>query len=333
VSYSVIAVTGASGLERFSGAALYQGFDLAAFDVHAPTEHLVIVDEGVPVARASIWARSLPPLEGRRAGAVGHYGASTDEGAAAVLDRACARLRELGCETAVGPIDGTTWRRYRFVTERSAEPPFFLEPDNPDSYPEQFAAAGFAPLAGYTSALTRDLSAHDPRLDRVAARMEAAGVRVRALDTEHVDDELARIHGVSLLAFEHAFLYTPISREEFTAQYRAIIPYVDARLVLMAEDAAGRAVGYGFGVPDLAQARRGEVVDTVIVKTVAVVPGREFAGLGGLIVERLHGAGRDLGLTRAIHALMHESNNSRNLSGHYAETIRRYTLYSRGLDR
>jgi L-amino acid N-acyltransferase YncA len=333
MSHSVTAVTRASDLERFSGAALYQGFDLPAFDIHAPTEHLVVLDGGVPAARASIWARSLPLLEGLRAGAVGHYAASTEAAASLVLERACARLRELGCETAVGPIDGTTWRRYRFVTERFAEPPFFLEPDNPDSYPGQFAAAGFAPLAGYTSALTRDLSAHDPRLDRVTERMDAAGVRVRALDATHLDDELARIHEVSLLAFEHAFLYTPVSREEFVAQYRAIIPYVDAKLVLIAEDAAGRAVGYGFGVPDLAQARRGRVVDTVIVKTVAVVPGREFAGLGGLIVERLHGAGRDLGLTRAIHALMHESNNSRNLSGHYAETIRRYTLYSKGLDR
>ena len=36
---------------------------------------------------------------------------------------------------AVGPLDGSTWRRYRLVTERGVEPPFFMEPDNPDDWP------------------------------------------------------------------------------------------------------------------------------------------------------------------------------------------------------
>lgn len=40
---------------------------------------------------------------------------------------------------------------------------------------------------------------------------------------------------------------------------------------------------------------------------------------------------RALGFTRAIHALMHETNKSRNLSAHYAKTIRRYTLFSKKL--
>jgi hypothetical protein len=32
-----------------------------------------------------------------------------------------------------------------------------------------------------------------------------------------------------------------------------------------------------------------------------------------------------------IHALMHESNNSLNLSGHYARPFRRYALFARDL--
>jgi len=39
-----------------------------------------------------------------------------------------------------------------------------------------------------------------------------------------------------------------------------------------------------------------------------------------------------MGFTRAIHALMHETNKSRNLSARYARTIRRYTLFSKRLD-
>jgi hypothetical protein len=45
----------------------------------------------------------------------------------------------------------------------------------------------------------------------------------------------------------------------------------------------------------------------------------------------VHAAAQSLGFTRAIHALMHQTNKSRNLSAHYARTIRRYTLFSKRL--
>jgi hypothetical protein len=40
---------------------------------------------------------------------------------------------------------------------------------------------------------------------------------------------------------------------------------------------------------------------------------------------------RKLGFRRAIHALMHEENVSRTISGRYGRTIRRYALYARPL--
>jgi GNAT superfamily N-acetyltransferase len=101
-------------------------------------------------------------------------------------------------------------------------------------------------------------------------------------------------------------------------------------LVLLAEH-AGRPVGYVFVVPDLLAAQRGEPVTTVIVKTLAVLPGRAYAGLGAVLLAEVHAAARRLGFRRAMHALMHETNTSRNLSAHYAATIRRYALFLRRL--
>jgi hypothetical protein len=40
---------------------------------------------------------------------------------------------------------------------------------------------------------------------------------------------------------------------------------------------------------------------------------------------------RELGYLRAIHALMHEQNASRNLSRHYAHPMRRYALFGKAL--
>jgi predicted N-acetyltransferase YhbS len=115
------------------------------------------------------------------------------------------------------------------------------------------------------------------------------------------------------------------------AQYRAIQARVNPQLVLLAEQAE-RAVGYVFAMPDYAQAQRGEPITTVIVKTLAVLPARANAGLGAVLLGKVHEQAQAMGFTRAIHALMHETNKSRNLSARYARTIRRYTLFAKRLD-
>jgi hypothetical protein len=69
----------------------------------------------------------------------------------------------------------------------------------------------------------------------------------------------------------------------------------------------------------------------VILKTLAVHPDFGGLGLGGLLTARCHDAARQLSYRRVIHALMHETNNSRRISSHTAVPVRRYTLYARGL--
>jgi hypothetical protein len=75
------------------------------------------------------------------------------------------------------------------------------------------------------------------------------------------------------------------------------------------------------------------MIDTLIIKTVAVAPAMANHGLGGLLVGLVQRRARDLGYRRAIHALMHEQNVSRHISRRYAHTIRRYALYVRRFPR
>jgi len=153
---------------------------------------------------------------------------------------------------------------------------------------------------------------------------------VRSLNVDRFQAELEAIYTLSLISFRDNFLYTPIESAEFMVQYSQIQPYLQPELVLLAEQ-AGKLVGFLFALPDLLQAQRGQAIDTVIIKTVAVLPGRAYAGLGNLLVSRCQAIAAQLGYTRAIHALMHDDNQSRNLSSRYAHTIRRYTLFSKGL--
>lgn len=293
--------------------------------------HLLVVRDRMAIAaQASLWWHNTPLLPNQRIGAIGHYAALDGQAATLLLEAACGQLHDHHGTLAVGPMDGNTWRRYRLVSDRGTEPPFFLEPDTPPEWCDHFLAAGFAPLAVYRSALNTDLSTVDPRMEAVERRLQESAIRVRSLDITQFEAELQRIYALSLVSFRHNFLYTPIEASEFMAQYGQIRSSVQPNLVLLAEQDRN-LVGFLFAIPDLAQAQRGRAIDTIIIKTVAVQPGRTYAGLGNVLVSRCQAIARELGYTRAIHALMHDSNNSRNLSARYAQPMRRYTLFSKTL--
>jgi GNAT superfamily N-acetyltransferase len=284
---------------------------------------------GDVVARCSLWWQTTPVHGDHRLGLIGHYAARDAEAAAQLLELACERLAAQDCTMAVGPMDGSTWQHYRLLTERGSEPGFFLEPDNPDEWPAHFSGNGFTVLATYVSALATNLSRPDPRLVRVAERAAARGIRIRALDLERFEAELRCLHRLALAGFEQNFLYTPIDESEFMALYRPLRPTIRPELSLIAER-HGQPVGFVFALPDLLQVRRGESIDTVILKTVAVHPDHRSGGLGSLLVARCHEVAHSLGYRRAIHALMHETNDSRKISRrNEARVMRRYALFAR----
>ena len=319
--------------QPYRDSVLLRDVDPAALLRQRPDESWLALDaRGAPAARASLWWSEAPALAGERQGAIGPNGAVDAESAAALLHHLSARLRARQCTLAVGPMDGNTWRRYRFVTERGHAPPFFLEPENPAEYPQHFRDAGFQVLASYYSSVNEDLAVEDGRVGRARERLGAQGITLRSLRPDDFENELDRLYDLSVVAFRDNYLYTPISREEFVAQYRQVKPLLVPGLVCLAE-ADGETVGYGFCLPDISQQQRGEPVDTAIVKTVAVLPGRRQAGLGAWLVADVQQRARALGFRRAIHALMHESNRSRNISRHTAQSMRGYSLFAKRLAR
>jgi predicted N-acetyltransferase YhbS len=296
-----------------------------------PDAHWVLVREnGALLARCSLWWKKVPPFPDNNLGLIGHYAAVDSDSGRVLLRHACEQLASNGCTMAVGPMDGSTWRHYRFITERGPEPPFFLEIDHPDDWPRHFISEGFATLANYTSALNADLTRVDPRIPAIEERISRMEITIRPAQADKMDDELHRTHEVSLRSFQNNFLYTPLDENEFLAQYRKVLPNVRADLVLLAER-NGELVGFVFALPDLLQAARGEPVDRFVMKTLAVIPECWSVGLGTLLMARSHETARDLGYKACVHAFMHESNRSQTMSNRSAKIIRRYTLFSKAL--
>jgi hypothetical protein len=269
------------------------------------------------------WGDGTPRLPGdpRPCGLIGNFHPREAADAARILDEAESALRRAGCAVAIGPMDGSTWRNYRLVTSGTENrAPFLLEPTNPPEWPSYFATAGWRPLARYVSSVAPldDASA----ATRARSRLEALGVRIRALRGDDYTGELRRIFPTCLRSFASNFLYTPITEDAFVSLYGKAESLVDPDLVLIA--AQGETIaGFVFCLPD---------GPTLLVKTLARLPDRAFAGLGAVLLEQVHAAARAKGMTEAIHALKHEDNPSCQTSArHGGRVFREYTLFHKPL--
>ncbi|MBI4346149.1 MAG: N-acetyltransferase [Elusimicrobia bacterium] len=296
----------------------------------APDDRLERVEGGEVAARCSLWWVRVPELAGERLGAIGHFAAGTESAALAVLEEACRALRARGCTLAIGPMDGNTWRRYRLLTERGDAPPFFLEIDNPDEYPAWFRAAGFGPIAGYRSTVDPALDEPYPRYARARERLDRLGVTIRPIDPARLEAELKLAYQVARSAFRNAFLYMPLEEREFVELHQGMEPVVREGLSALAfhgED----PVGLILAVPDLLQRRRGAPETDYLIKTLAIAPGRAYAGLGTVLMAHTRAIASTKGLSRAIHALMHDQNVSTAVCAGHTRLLRRYTLFSKRL--
>ncbi|MDB5070328.1 MAG: hypothetical protein JWM87_1439 [Candidatus Eremiobacteraeota bacterium] len=278
---------------------------------------------GMLRARCSLWWRDTPAHGGRRTGFIGCTESDDADALAALLTRAAARLSEMRCDLAVGPVDGDTWHRYRLVTFTDGTPPFALEPYSALDAIVPWQHAGFTPLETYASYRDDALAERDARVAALEARLKDAGVTLRQLDLACFDRELEQIHAVALRGFRDAPLFAPIGFPAFAELYRPLAPLLDPRLCPVAE-CDGRIVGVLFALRDP------RAPHTVVLKTVVRDNDRRLAGLGFVLTGRARAAAHALGATRAISALQHDGSVARSLAAQ-AVVFRRYAVLAKEL--
>lgn len=277
---------------------------------------------GAPLARVSLTtADDLAGAPGRH-GLVGHYEAADAEAGVTLLEHGLSLLRMRGAAHVLGPMNGSTWGRYRLVVPGTPPFPwFFSEPRNPEDYPAHFEAAGFAPIAWYES---RVAPAGGDFPERLEQRLHREGFRERAFDPSRAEEELAALHALSVDAFAHNLYYRPLPTEAFVAMYRPLVPKLDPDLVRLVHAPDGSLAAYVLAFPDLL------APDRVVLKTLAAGSAWRNRGLGAFLTSRVHQLAGEKGYRQVIHALMHVDNASVGISGRTGgELIRRYALYGR----
>lgn len=317
-----------SSIPEFALAEGLAGPETLAPSSEFPDGRMYLTDNAGPViAHAALWWRDTPCHEGLPVGTIGGFAAIDEDAARLLLHGAVEKMGESGAKIVVGPMNGNTWRRHRFVVESGGRVPFLLEPRNPGEYSGWWESSGFSVLSRYSSSVMQ-LDGTGTMPDAVKSRLEHSGVTIRKLDVSCYEDELRLIHEISLKSFSGNFLYTPLEEEAFLDAYRKVRDHLDPAFVRIAER-NGEPCGFVFGITDLEAAARGEK-PALIVKTLAVDPAAKCAGLGTLLVDEIHRAAWEKGYSEAIHALQHETNTSLKITGrHQGEVLRRYALFSR----
>lgn len=245
--------------------------------------------------------------------------------ATALLARCQQHLHQSGIRTIVGPMDGDTWHAYR-TSDPSDHIPFLLDRQTPPWYGGMFRAAGYRVCDQYLSSwIPADHLSWD-RLERSLSRIDAAGIRLRALDIQDWDAELARIHELSLEAFADNYWAEPLDIESFRRLYDPWREQLPTEGIVIASR-GGRTLAYAISCPQtLPDGSR-----QTIIKTVATSRSRYARGLGALLVEWLHRKSCHDGHRGVIHALMHSQNPSTRILSSCATTLCTYSLWRKDL--
>lgn len=310
--------------------------DVQDFGAGLPPQALgQVTTAGQTLAQCALWWHDTP--DHRRIGTLGKLEATDADAAIALLRQACDYLKQQGCTFALGPMDGSTWQSYRCATDWNAGPPFLGEPQTDPRWLDWLAQAGFGPVAQYESRLCEDLhQTWTPRWRRHRLR-NIALTSARGVAPEIL---LAEIYPLVMASFRRQPWFLPLPEAIFAQAYRPLLAQVDPALVQLAwakgeavtgevitgkanESGRDRLVGFLLALPDYLappEQRR------LIIKTLAIYPGRAQAGLGYLLLEAAHQAGAAQGYRQAIHALMHSHNPSLNLSRRYSQPFREYGL-------
>ncbi len=269
-------------------------------------------------ARAQLF-RTAPDWDGLKSLAIGGIYFPSEEAGAALLQIIEQLAQDEGFGALIGPLDGSTWHKYRLVFESDDSPPFMMEPESSTHDLSVFKRAGFTQISHYVSAIA-DLS--DTLGDPPSA---IPGINITAWDGEDGEALIRNLFDISMAAFSKNSFFTPITFDAFLDIYRPLLPFIQKEHVLFARDEDEEILGFLFGTPNyLDQSER----RSVILKTYA----SKKPGLGHLLADSYHRRAIGMGFSRVIHALMHQSNVSRNRSEkHKARVFRKYALMGKKL--
>jgi hypothetical protein len=298
-----------------------ENFNFAAFHIG-----LMVVKNAEIQGRLVVYHHPDLHYKGKKVITIGNYECLDKQAVATqLLDEATAIAQSFGAELILGPMNGSTWDSYRFSTSHDT-PSFFLEPYHHLYYNEHFTNNGFSLFARYFSSKDSTLSYDAPSVVEREKHFLAQGVTFRSIDLTDFEAELERLYAFNSVAFQTNHLYTAIEKSAFIEKYAATKRIINPDFVRLAEDIEGNLLGYFFCVQDLYNTAE----KSLILKTIARHPDKQWAGMGHVIGNQIYRKAVEQGFQSIIHAFMFDEGYSTTISKNFSgERFKNYHLYGK----
>ena len=305
--------------------------------IERPSEIMIFMDENNNIAGSLHLWHNRPDYNGRKTSYIGNVSIHEKyiKNEEKFFNEVFKELKKEGIETIIGPLNGTTWNTYRYVTDKGHRSPFLMEPWNEDYYVELFEKLGFKPLAYYISTVMENMNpvqrGHlSKKIEKLKKFDYYKDITVKSAENEDLITVLNKIYDLTIEAFKNNFLYSELDREIFLKMYMSyenkIVKKFFKMLYLKDE-----LIGYVFGIPDYAELQYKEKVETMILKTIAISPKYNGKGMGYILIDELVKEAECSGYKNVIYALMHEKNISKNIGSLLGDELRRYALFIKEL--
>lgn len=305
--------------------------------IERPSEIIIFNDENNNIGGSLHLWHNRPDYNGRKTSYIGNvnihekYRKNEEQ----LFNKIFEELKKEGIETIIGPLNGTTWNTYRYVTEKGNGRPFLLEPWNEDYSVSLFEKTGFKPLAGYISTVMEGMDSDgrknlDKKIEKLKKFDYYKDIRVESAENKDLLKVLNKVYDLTVEAFKNNFLYSELEREIFLKMYMSYEDKIVKKFFKMLY-LKGELIGYVFGIPDYAELGYKGKIDTIILKTIAVSPEYNGKGMGYILINSLVEEAEKEGYENVIYALMHESNVSKNIGLLLGNMLRKYTLFIKEL--
>ena len=305
--------------------------------IERPSEIVIFTDENNNIGGSLHLWHNRPDYNGRKTSYIGNvnihekYRKNEEQ----LFNKVFEELKKEGIEIIIGPLNGTTWNTYRYVTEKGSRRQFLLEPWNEDYSVSLFEKLGFKPLAGYISTVMEGMDSDGRRnLNKKIEKLKKfdyyKDIKVESAENKDLLTVLNKVYDLTVEAFKNNFLYSELEREIFLKMYLSYEDKIIKKFFKMLY-LGDELIGYVFGIPDYAELGYKGKIDTIILKTIAVSPIYNGKGMGYILINSLIEEAEKEGYENVIYALMHESNVSKNIGLLLGNMLRRYTLFIKEL--
>jgi ribosomal protein S18 acetylase RimI-like enzyme len=219
-----------------------------------------------------------------------------------------------------GPVNGSIWHQYRCVKETDGSPFFKAELFAEPYYYQRLVSINPAREMAYYSASRDRFEALLPILqagEPIYKKLGDAGFFIKEI--KHVAlKELQAIAALSRMVFHNSWGYTELTENEFIALYSSdkLDEHLGGLYLLYKDD---NIVGFCGTLK--------EDENTLICKTICVLPEYQGMGLGNALAYKIHVDAQEKGIKKIIYALIREGNNIKNFPQVDTVIFRRYTSF------